>query len=83
MEKSEKAKQLRALRKYGKKVRKNTCTDRARPGMPGEVAVVPALCVFGTVGFTAGIPEHRFTWHHGTLWCTQHSVVAAGELIDG
>lgn len=40
MEKSEKAKQLRALRKYGKKVRKNTCTYRTRPGMPGQVAVV-------------------------------------------
>lgn len=55
MEKSEKAKQLRALRKYGKKVRKNTCTDGARPGMPGEVAVVPALCVFGSVGFTGEV----------------------------
>lgn len=53
MEKSEKAKQLRALRKYGKKVRSKVCGHRVRPsvvrlGCQGQIWF-RALCVFRLV----------------------------------
>lgn len=54
MEKSEKAKQLRALRKYGKKVRRRVCGLRMRPsiyqaGVPGSDLVLCRVCVFRLV----------------------------------
>ena len=94
MEKSEKAKQLRALRKYGKKVRKKehlrgpgragcASADHARVWCVGQVR--PAGCAradcAGVPGkVSAGVPEHRFTGHRGTPGCIQHSVVAVAEL---
>jgi hypothetical protein len=75
MEKSEKAKQLRALRKYGKKVRKK---EHLRG--PGRAGCARADCAGVPGKVSAGVPEHRFTRHRGTPGCIQHSVVAVAEL---
>lgn len=57
MEKSEKAKQLRALRKYGKKVRRKVCGGHrmllsvCQPGVPGSDLVLCPVSVPSCVDY--------------------------------
>lgn len=64
MEKSEKAKQLRALRKYGKKVGRKTGTDGMGPRVfVSQIAEhVSVACLLPHSGVCAGVHEPGPSW---------------------
>lgn len=86
MEKSEKAKQLRALRKYGKKVGRTTDRDgmgprvfvRRLPGLSWFCCLVCVpLCVYSLIaGWAASVHKHNPSW---TPIVTRSSMVTTSE----
>lgn len=85
MEKSEKAKQLRALRKYGKKVRRKLLEWADRVCLSGQIAMVwfGSMCVFARVFIISQwgvccLSLSSLSWHHCV---TRSSVVTAGESV--